>query len=178
MMDNDDNISHKVIEDPTSELVEKNAHALIFPFTHTSPRRKKEKVQKTNTKLTKRKLEDLNVEIVTLDKDLSILKHPSNAFELFLQEFANNYKETKVDLDNFERVKKKAVKAWNSLTNKELESYFNAATKLKRKLHLSTLKESVVEGKEIGKRERKPKIHFDGTDLKKLKQEKSHKFAK
>ena len=34
---------------------------------------------------------------------------------------------------------------------------------------------SVVEGKEIGKRERKPKIHFDGTDVKILKQEKSHK---
>jgi len=34
---------------------------------------------------------------------------------------------------------------------------------------------SVVQGKEIGKRERKPKIHFDGTDLNKLKQEKSHK---
>ena len=34
---------------------------------------------------------------------------------------------------------------------------------------------SVIEGKEIGKREQKPKIHFDGIDLKKLKQEKSHK---
>ncbi|XP_068464033.1 uncharacterized protein [Phaseolus vulgaris] len=132
--------------------------------SQATPRSKKRKTEKTNTKLAKGKSEDLTVGVVTLEKDLKTLQHPSTAIELFMEEFENNYKEINVDSENVERVHKKAFKAWKCMTNEEKEIYFNRAARLRGKLHFSTVEESGVQKKQIGKRERKPKLHFDGTN--------------